>query len=95
MAPYCSIARFTRFETVSLIDLALLADDPSALARMLIRLTDGEGADDDALTQRYSDVATLFAAMDPKVARVMFAKLDDEAELAARAQAMEVARARP
>src|SRR5204862_2247770 len=30
----------TRFETVSLIDLALLADDPSALARMLIRLTD-------------------------------------------------------
>jgi hypothetical protein len=69
----------TRLETVSLIDLALLADDPAALAGMLMRLTDGDALhtidDDDALTQKYSDVARLFAAMDPRLARAMFAKL--------------------
>ena len=66
-------------ETVSLIDLALLADDPTALARMLLRLTDGDAPEaavsEDALSQKYSDVTRLFAAMDPRVARVMFAKL--------------------
>jgi hypothetical protein len=67
-----------RIGTVSLIDLALLADDPSTLAGMLMRLTDdqpSEGAPADVLSQRYSDVARLFSAMDPRVARVMFAKL--------------------
>ncbi len=69
----------TPLDTVSLIDLALLAENPTALAHMLIRLTDGEVADvggsGDALAQKYSDVARLFAAMDPRVSRVMFAKL--------------------
>ena len=69
----------TRLDAVSLIDLALMAADPSALARMLVRLTDGDAVDSvesaDALTRKYSDVTTLFAAMDPRVARVMFAKL--------------------
>jgi hypothetical protein len=67
-----------RLGTVSLIDLALLADDPSTLAGMLMRLTDDEGsqaAPADVLSQRYSDVARIFSAMDPRVARVMFAKL--------------------
>lgn len=67
-----------RLGTVSLIDLALLADDPSTLAGMLMRLTDDEAqnaAPADVLSQKYSDVARLFAAMDPRVARVMFAKL--------------------
>ncbi|HSC28883.1 MAG TPA: hypothetical protein VLD67_16525 [Vicinamibacterales bacterium] len=69
----------TQFPSISLIDLALLADDPAALARMLVRLTDDGGTGDDtdheALTQKYSDVATLFAALDPSLARVMFSKL--------------------
>jgi hypothetical protein len=67
-----------RLDTISLIDLALLADDPSVLARMLMRLTDGDSAEtapEEALSQKYSDVTRLFAAMDPRVARAMFAKL--------------------
>jgi hypothetical protein len=68
-----------RLATVSLIDLALLADDPAALAGMLIRLTDDDTADagvsQEALSEKYSEVATLFAAMDPRLGRVMFAKL--------------------
>ena len=46
---------------------------------MLVRLTDGEAADaepaEDALSRKYSEVATLFGALDPRLARVMFAKL--------------------
>ena len=45
---------------------------------MLLRLTDDEaGAEsrDGALQQKFSDVATLLAALDPPLARVMFSKL--------------------
>ena len=62
---------------ISLLDLAVLADDPAALATMLLRLT-GEAADvqpADALQRKYSDVAMLLSALDPRVARRMFAKL--------------------
>ncbi|HXW04999.1 MAG TPA: hypothetical protein VD833_07200 [Vicinamibacterales bacterium] len=68
------------FPSVSLIDLALLADDPGSLATMLVRLTDeevpggGEGGEG-ALAAKFSDVTTLFNALDPRVARIMFAKL--------------------
>jgi hypothetical protein len=66
-------------ETVSLIDLALLAGDPSRLASMLLRLTEDDVAEADAATcaleQKYSDVATIFAALDPRLARQMFARL--------------------
>ena len=46
---------------------------------MLLRLTeddvsDGDGGED-ALSRKFSDVATLFAALDPRVSRVMFGKL--------------------
>src|SRR6185312_8475601 len=62
--------------TVSLIDLALLAENPAALAGMLVRLTDGEGGEpEEALSRKYSEVATIFGALDPRLARVMFAKL--------------------
>ena len=68
-----------RFEQVSLVDLALLAHDPSTLAGMLLRLTEDDVSDaevgDDALSRKFSDVATLFAALDPRVSRVMFGKL--------------------
>jgi hypothetical protein len=65
--------------SVSLVDLALLTDDPTALATMLLRLTDDNVSErqtpSEALAQKFSDVATLFAALDPNVARVMFARL--------------------
>ena len=65
--------------TVSLVDLALLCDDPPALATMLLRLTDGESLEDvtpaDALAQKFGDITTLFGALDPRVARVMLSKL--------------------
>jgi hypothetical protein len=68
-----------RFEQVSLVDLALLAQDPRTLAGMLLRLTEDDiselEAGEDALSRKFSDVATLFAALDPRVSRVMFGKL--------------------
>jgi hypothetical protein len=64
---------------VSLIDLALMSDDPASLATMLLRLTDGDVSENlapgDALSQKFSDVAMLFSALEPRIARVMFAKL--------------------
>ena len=67
-----------KFSSVSLVDLALLVDDPSSLAAMLLRLTDDEAdtqSPGEALAQKFSDVATLFAALDPRIARVMFSRL--------------------
>ena len=63
--------------TVSLLDLALLADDPATLASMLLRLTDGvaDVSPAEALERKYSDVAMLISALDPGVARRMFGKL--------------------
>jgi hypothetical protein len=67
------------FPSISLLDLALLADDPAGLATMLLRLTDGEATDggtrDRALAQKFGDVAMLFNALEPRVARVMFGRL--------------------
>ena len=69
----------THFDQISLVDLALLSQDPSTLAGMLVRLTEDdvtEGAEcEDALSRKFSDVATLFASLDPRVSRVMFGKL--------------------
>jgi hypothetical protein len=68
-----------RFEQVSLVDLALLAHDPSTLAGMLLRLTEDDVSESevggDALSRKFSDVATLFAALDSRVSRIMFGKL--------------------
>lgn len=66
-------------ETVSLVDLAVLVDDPVDIATMLLRLTDddpaGPDARDRALEQKFTDVAMLFAALDGHLARTMFARL--------------------
>jgi len=70
--PACPLA------SVSLVDLALLAGEPAALASMLLRLTDDEPEGDGpaaALEQKYSDVAMLFSALDPRLSRTMFARL--------------------
>ena len=67
------------FDTVSLIDLTVLVEDPSQVATMLLRLTDdepvGAEASERALEQKFSDVAMLFSALDPRLTRMMFAKL--------------------
>jgi hypothetical protein len=69
----------SRFEQVSLVDLALLAQDPTTLAGMLLRLTEDDVSDvegeKDVLSRKFSEVATLFDALDPRVSRVMFGKL--------------------
>ncbi len=67
-----------RFDTISLVDLTLLVNNPADVAAMLLRLTDDEPAiesRDAALQQKFSDVATLFNSLEPQLARVMFAKL--------------------
>jgi hypothetical protein len=62
---------------MSLLDLAVLADDPATLASMLLRLTDDgeEVPPAQALQKKYSDVAMLISALDPGIARRMFGKL--------------------
>jgi hypothetical protein len=46
---------------------------------MLLRLTDGESPEEttaeEALAQKFGDVTTLFSALEPRVARLMFSKL--------------------
>ncbi|HET7618749.1 MAG TPA: hypothetical protein VFK20_09600 [Vicinamibacterales bacterium] len=67
-----------RLDEVSLVDLALLTGEPSELAAMLLRLTDDDAVAADAhaaLTQKFSDVAMLFASLEPRLARVMFSRL--------------------
>lgn len=62
---------------VSLLDLALLAGSPDALALMLLRLTDEAAGvtPAQALERKYSDVALLVSALDPPVARRMLSTL--------------------
>lgn len=63
---------------VSLLDLAILAGDPAALASMLVHLTNDEAAavpPSAALEEKYGDVAMLIAALDPRIGRPLFARL--------------------
>jgi hypothetical protein len=66
-------------DAVSLMDLVVLVDDPAEVATMLLRLTDDDPVGPDArhaaLERKFTDVTTLFSALDPQLARVMFAKL--------------------
>ena len=66
-------------DTISLVDLAVLVNDPGDMATMLLRLTDddpiGAISGDQALEQKFGDVAMLFSALDGHLARVMFGKL--------------------
>jgi hypothetical protein len=69
----------TRLDHVSILDLAVLVDDPAEIATMLFRLTDDDsiGAEErqTALERKFSDVVKLFTSLDPRLARVMFGKL--------------------
>jgi hypothetical protein len=68
-----------RLDNVSLVDLAVLVDDPAEMATILLRLTDDEPSGTEerktALERKFSDVTTLFASLDPRLARMMFGKL--------------------
>jgi hypothetical protein len=69
----------TRLDTVSLVDLAVLVNDPEQVATMLLRLTDDDAIAEEerntALERKFSDVSMLFASLDPRLARVMFERL--------------------
>jgi len=64
--------------SISLVDLTLLVNDPARLASTLARLVDDavDGADAaDPLRDRYDDVVTLIGALEPRLGRVLLAKL--------------------
>ena len=66
-------------ESVSLVDLVVLVEDPADIASMLLRLTDDEipGVDtrQTALERKFSDVTLLPPPLDPRLAQVMFGRL--------------------
>ena len=68
-----------RYESLSLLDLTVLINEPSELASMLTRLIDEDASDDSsraaALQHRYSDVVMLIGALDARLARILFSKL--------------------
>jgi hypothetical protein len=65
-------------DSVSLVDLVVLVEDPADIASMLLRLTDDDLGIDSrqtALERKFSDVTLLFSALDPRLAQVMFGRL--------------------
>lgn len=68
-------------EKVEIADLAVLVGDPKVLARALFRLSDEsviEGSDaghDEALVQKFSEVARLYASFEPQIMELMFKRL--------------------
>jgi hypothetical protein len=68
-----------QYESISLLDLTVLINDPAELASMLTRLIDEDASDDSsrtaALQHRYSDVVMLIGALDARLARILFSKL--------------------
>lgn len=67
------------YESISLLDLTVLVNDPSELASMLTRLVDEDPGDGSgratALEHRYSDVVMLIGALDARLGRILFSKL--------------------
>jgi hypothetical protein len=68
-----------QLDTVSLVDLVVLVNDPTDVATMLMRLTgdDMTGPDvrERALERKYSDITMLASSLDPRLAQIMFGKL--------------------
>jgi hypothetical protein len=67
------------YESISLLDLTVLVNDPAELAAMLTRLIDDDVTDASgratALAHRYSDVVMLIGALDARLGRILFSKL--------------------
>jgi len=68
-----------QYESISLLDLTVLINEPAELASMLTRLIDEDASDDSeraaALQHRYSDVVMLIGALEGRLARILFSKL--------------------
>lgn len=67
------------YESFSLVDLAVLIDSPAEVAVALMRLT-GDDVDTSvdrqtAFAEKFSDLATIFSAVDPRLSRLLFSKL--------------------
>ena len=67
------------YESISLLDLTVLVNDPAELAAMLTRLIDEDVTDPStratALAHRYSDVVMMIGALDARLGRILFSKL--------------------
>ena len=66
-------------QTFSLVDLAVLIDNPAEVALALMRLTgdEAEATHDPrvAFEHKFSDLALIFSAVDPRLSRLLFSKL--------------------
>lgn len=66
-------------DSFSLVDLAVLIDSPAEIAVALMRLTgdDQEASQDPRLAfeRKFTDLTTIFSAVDPRLARLLFSKL--------------------
>jgi hypothetical protein len=65
-------------DEVSLVDLPILVDEPADVASLLLRLTDDAppaAQDDGAFERKFSDLARLVGAVEPRLARLLYAKL--------------------
>jgi hypothetical protein len=69
----------TTLGPISLVDLAVLVQDPTEIATMLLRLTGDEIKEPaprvGALERKFSDVARLIASLESNLSRLMFARL--------------------
>ena len=66
-----------RLESVSLGDLALLADEPLQLAGLLVRLSDqpADGAAEDAFEQQLEQISYILRSLNPAFVEPMFGRL--------------------
>lgn len=67
------------YESISLLDLAVIVNEPAELAVMLTKLIDEDATDESArakaLQHRYADVVMLVGALDTRLGRILFSKL--------------------
>jgi hypothetical protein len=67
------------YDSFSLVDLAVLIDDPAEVAMALMRLTGDDAAaaanPAAAFEEKFTDLATIFSAVDPRLGRLLFSKL--------------------
>jgi hypothetical protein len=68
-----------RYESISLLDLMVLVNEPAEAAAMLTRLIDEDTGDESAraaaLGQRYGDLVMIISALDGRLGRILFSKL--------------------
>ena len=65
-----------RYESISLLDLMVLVNEPAEAAAMLTRLIDEDTGDESAraaaLGQRYGDLVMIISALDGRLGRILF-----------------------